>query len=109
MKSNCPITVESLRRDGYKVRVNHKRDYFKEEINPYTGDISIVYRRMSDIEAKNSAPDAQLDSFGGETVVEITTPDNRNLRGVASCNPNDQFNRKLALRIALGRALKGNK
>ena len=46
-----------------------------------------------------------VNSRGGATVVEITSPINT-VSGVALCNHQDQYNRKLGVRIALGRALK---
>lgn len=43
---------------------------------------------------------------GGATVVNVTDPLGYTKSGTALCSYKDQFNRKLGLRIALGRALK---
>lgn len=98
MKSTCPITVQSLRRQGYKVRVIHRRDYISYD--------TVTRMTAKEAEIAASIYNYRLDSFGGHTRIEITTPDNKELVGEAYCNPTDQFNRKLAVRIALGRALK---
>lgn len=74
------MTVEELRRSGYKIRVHHHRRKNDEGIN----------------------------ARGGKTVVEVTTPDGRTLIGVARCSRRENFNKRLGVRIALGRALKGS-
>lgn len=96
MKSNSLITVETLRKQGYKVRVNHKRNYYHGPSGQF------VLRSEKEV----NVYEYDIDSFGGYTKVEVTTPDNRELIGEAFCNYKDKFNRKLAVRIALGRALK---
>ncbi len=74
-------TVESLRKKGYKVRVHHYRKH-----------------------GEQSSPT----SCGGKTVVEITTPDGITLVGKARCNRKENYNKKLGVRIALGRAMIGS-
>lgn len=71
-------TVESLRKSGYKVRVHHFRRTDKN---------------------KNKIP------IGGKTIVEVTTPDGSTLVGKSRCNRKENYNKKLGVRIALGRAL----
>lgn len=71
-------TVESLRKLGWKVRVRHFRREAKSEINPR----------------------------GGKTIVEITLPDGRTLCGFARCSRKENFNKRLGVEIALGRAMK---
>lgn len=114
MNANSQVTVASLRRDGYKVRVTHKRDYFTVETygevqEGQTPECLIVFYRLTRKEAEGRFTTKDLSSFGGATLVEITCPDGRQLVGKANCNDKDQFNRKLAVRIALGRALMGVK
>lgn len=74
------MTVEELRKSGYKVRVHH--------------------HRRSSVDGVNSR--------GGKTVVEVTTPDGKTLYGYARCSRKENFNKRLGVRIALGRALKTN-
>ena len=69
-------TVEGLRASGYKVRVMHTRRPNSEGLN----------------------------ARGGKTVVEVTTPDGTTLVGVSRCSRKENFNKKLGVRIALGRA-----
>lgn len=70
--------VERLRKAGFKVRVMHHR-----------------LMNLDGIKAR-----------GGKTVVEITTPNGETLVGMARCSRNENFNKRLGVRIALGRAFK---
>lgn len=72
------LTVKELRKNGYKVRVHHHR--------------KVV---TSTVAAR-----------GGKTVVEVTTPDGVTFIGIARCSRKENFNKKMGVRIALGRALK---
>ena len=80
------LTVKDLRDHGYKVRVRHHRCY----------------------EAPNLFGKARLSSKGGLTEVVVTAPPefNEEYTGVADFNGNRQYNRKLGVRIALGRICK---
>lgn len=78
---NIP-TIHQLRRAGWKVRVIHgltQERYMGQEIVNFS------------------------DRF---TKIEITSPDKKDASGIAFCSKQDQWNRKLGNRIALGRALK---
>lgn len=70
------MTVEDLRKSGYKVRVKH-------------------YRRAS-VEG--------VASRGGKTLVEVTAPDGTTFVGMSRCSRKENFNKRLGVRIALGRA-----
>jgi len=83
---NTP-TIHQLRRAGWKVRVIHG---FTNNNMPY-GPRSI----------KNKEP--LSDRF---TRIEITNPEGVDSTGITYCSKEDQWNRKLGNRIALGRALK---
>lgn len=72
------MTVSELRASGYKVRVLHHRKW-----NP------------SGISCK-----------GGTTVIQVRTPDGEELEGIAVCSNKENYNKKLGVSIALGRALK---
>jgi len=81
------ITIEQLRRKNWRVRVMHNRE--KEYIT------------------RASGTEERLNAKGGSTVIEITPPGSDTLfRGEAKVNPKDNFNRKLGIKIALGRCLK---
>jgi hypothetical protein len=72
------MTIEHLRKAGYKVRVHHHRKAGLEGIN----------------------------SRGGKTVVEVTTPEGATLVGMSRCSRKENFDKRLGVRIALGRAMK---
>lgn len=72
------ICVEELRKGGYKVRVKHFRLTNSDGIK----------------------------SRGGKTVVEVTGPGGETFVGMARCSRNENFNKRLGVRIALGRAFK---
>lgn len=76
------MTIHDLRKAGYKVRVLHFR--------------SVDCRILGAYQAK-----------GGETVVQITTPDGINLEGRAKCSDKDLYNKRLGVKVAVGRALFG--
>lgn len=72
------VTVKSLRKSGFKVRVLHTR---------------------------NLLHDGSPSCKGGSTTVEITTPDGKDISGTANCRDDERFDRRLGLTIAIGRAL----
>lgn len=74
------MNVSQLRANGYKVRVLHHRKY-----NPHG-----------------------ISCKGGKTVVQIRTPDGEELEGTAVCSNKENYNKKLGVSIAAGRALKSN-
>jgi hypothetical protein len=74
------MTVSDLRACGYKVRVLHHRKW-------------------------NSCG---ISCKGGTTVIQVRTPDGTELEGIAVCSKEDNYNKKLGVSIALGRALKNN-
>jgi hypothetical protein len=81
------INIKQLRQAGYKVRVLHKRNYNTiQRLGGYSKEI---------------APK------GGETFIEITTPDKiMTIAGASICSDKDLFNRRTGNEIALGRAIK---
>jgi hypothetical protein len=80
-------TIHQLRRAGWKVRVIHG---FTNNNLPF-----------APVSAKNKQP--LSDRF---TRIELTSPEGKDCTGIAYCSKEDQWNRKLGNRIALGRALK---
>jgi hypothetical protein len=85
-KTKTP-TIAFLRQSGWKVRVIHKRPKF---ITENIGGVK-----------ENFSPK------GGETRIEITSPDKKiDAVGISYCASEDHFNRKMGNKIALGRAWK---
>lgn len=78
-------TVATLRAKGWRVGVHHQYYDGDERTSPKGRDLDAGWRS-----------DVFLTEPGGE----------RAYRGAACCNPNDAYNRRLGLTIALGRALK---
>jgi hypothetical protein len=72
------MTVHDLRKNGYKVRVLHFRKW----------DDRVL---------------AELYPKGGSTVVQITTPEGENFQATALCSNEDRYNKKIGVKIALGR------
>lgn len=100
-KKTLPNSVETLRKLGFKVRVYHARYYSSD-----------LYDLLT---SKKEAAERSLEFFGyslschcGYTKVDITTPDNVELSGKYNFG-NRQFNRKLGLRAAIGRAFTGRR
>jgi hypothetical protein len=44
---------------------------------------------------------------GGKTVIQVKTPEGIELEGTAVCSRKENYNKKLGVSIALGRALNG--
>ena len=118
MKSN--ETVRSLRNKGFKVKVLHHRATNK--------DLKTMQLLNRIDELKNLLSDAnrELDEFTqegeinnsdgldiskevspryGQTEVRVTSPSGKVFIGVAKCCEHDNYNKKLGVRKALGRAL----
>lgn len=75
-------TVQELRAEGFKVRVHHIRRYNKQGC---------------------------LQSKGGETLVEIDSPDGQHYEGRARCNSKESYQKSMGRKIAIGRALYGHR
>lgn len=69
------MTIQELRNAGYKVRVLHNRLY------------------------NGVDPDAK----GGSTQVVIDSPSGEHFSGLAICSKKENYNKKLGVKIALGR------
>ncbi len=84
------MTVEQVKKDGFKVDIEHYRNL----------DGGLV--RASIL---NKEKHKDFSCRGGVTIVELSKG-NKSVRAIASCRDQENFNRKLGVRIALGRALK---
>lgn len=80
-------SIMNLRRQGWKVRVLHTREYNERLSNTFKA-AKIVSNK------------------GGYTCIELTPPEQPflTLKGEAFCSKQDNFNRRLGNFIALGRA-----
>lgn len=88
------MTVQQLRNMGYKVRVLHNRlynGYHKWQVG------------AKDRDSLSQAP-IDPDSKGGSTQVVIDSPDNKRYHGLAICSKKDNYDKKMGVRIALGRS-----
>ena len=87
------MTVQQLRNMGYKVRVLHNRLY-----NGYHAwqNGSRVYGYTDGI----IGPDTK----GGSTQVIIDSPSGEHFQGLAICSKKENYNKKMGVRIAIGRS-----
>jgi hypothetical protein len=92
------MTVKELQDNGYKVKVFHNRLY-----NGYHAwqNGKRVYGYTDGIIGP--------DSKGGSTEVIIESPSGERFHGLAICSKKENYNKRMGIRIALGRALYGNK
>jgi hypothetical protein len=91
------MNINQLRDAGYKVRVHHLRN-FKGHEGLYT-------RHDFEVQFSKALYSKLISPRGGKTVVELTLPNGTDVTDSAVCSMKDQYNRKLGLKIALGRAV----
>lgn len=99
-QTNPRITVKHLRQNGFKVRVGHYR-WTDMAIMSY-GQPTLQSDITSDDFIFNDS--AGINPKGGKTTIELTK-DGIDAKGEAICCLEDNYNRKLGVKIALGRAL----
>lgn len=96
-------TIKELRQKGYKVRVTRAR-IENSVLNKKTPqEIRENYNFYLQLE--NTIEGSYRSPKGGQTLIQLRTPDGREVSGSSLCSPTDQFNRKLGNEIALKRAL----
>lgn len=83
-------TIHQLRRAGWKVRVMHGK--LEDHPDLCNDEVGRPVRHLAD----------------RVTIIELTSPEGKDSYGVAFCSKEDNYNRKLGNRIALGRALKNH-
>lgn len=127
MKCNCKSNiVESLRKNGYSVRITHYRDYNLVRVYDEKSEEYIVVDDIYNIDldlleeatgknvadmtgvAQHQLPKSlhkYVTTHGGVTTAEITAPDGTEVFGKAECSVSDNFNRRLGVKLALKRAL----
>lgn len=89
------MTVQQLRNNGYKVRVLHYRLPNRVETGGWsaTGIVRDAVRLQGcDFKPK-----------GGRTKLIIDSPSGEHYEGESICSKRDNYNKKLGVRIALGR------
>lgn len=84
------MTIQSLKNDGFKVFVTHKR------VSSTTGEMQSYQSFRSHGMANLIAPK------GGLTCVELQK-DGKTFQASAKCSKKDAYNRKIGVRICLGR------
>ena len=89
------MTIEQLRHNGYKVKVLHHRLYNGSH-KWQVGNNNNCYGPID--------PDAK----GGSTHIIIDSPNGEHFEGIAICSRKENYNKKIGVRIALGRALYGS-
>ena len=112
---NIP-TVYELRKQGYKVRVTHIRNFYR--FDPQTGKKSQFFAafQSSKYYKKKGLPQPTeedkrseyfLNAKGGETVIEIASSAGKELgKGVAICSEEDAYVKKVGIRKATALALR---
>lgn len=94
-------TVHQLRKKGWKVKVGHKRIFFRYDSK--TGlrhEVVCLYRDWQEI-----CPSFYLSAKGGITEICITSPDGITYSDFAVCNMTDHYDSRIGLAIAIGRTL----
>ena len=89
------MTVQQLRNMGYKVRVLHNRlyiGYHEWQVGSRPNSSNFGYGPID--------PDAK----GGSTEIIIDSPTGEHFRGLAICSKKENYNKKMGVRIALGRS-----
>jgi hypothetical protein len=86
------MTVQQLRNMGYKVKVLHNRLY-----NGYH-----AWQVGGHEHIQQNAP-VDPDSKGGSTHIIIDSPTGEHFQGLAICSKKENYNKKMGVRIALGR------
>lgn len=81
------MTIRDLRNNGYKVRVLHFR---RHKSGPCIAGINFGC--------------FEKDPKGGTTQVIIDSPTGEHFEGEAKCSNQDNYNKKLGVKIALGRS-----
>jgi hypothetical protein len=87
------MTVQQLRNSGYKVRVLHNRlynGYHKWQVGAIEN-------------AKYNCGPIEPDAKGGSTQIIIDSPTGQHFQGLAICSKKENYNKKMGVRIALGR------
>lgn len=105
MQANTNQTIKTLRVNGWKVSIQHFRAVspdFGDRIPKILPDKLLRANPRLDVGTVSVKPLQK----GGETHLELTSPNGRRFTGKAVASAKDNFCRKNGVRVALGRALK---
>lgn len=94
------LTVHNLRQNNFKVRVIHKR-LVKVGIDSFKLKEIFDLLPMSEIREKHLQ--LKISAKGGSTLMEVTSPDNKEFAVTSDCSKKDVFVRKTGLLKCLGR------
>lgn len=89
------MTVQELRNSGYKVKVLHNRLYNGYQKWETLGDDYTFAKALG-----VAGPDPK----GGSTQVIIDSPNGQHFEGHSICSKKDNYDKKMGVRIALGRS-----
>jgi hypothetical protein len=81
------MTVQQLRNNGYKVKVLHNR----------------LYNGYYSWQVGHNFESINPDTKGGSTEIIIDSPSGQHFHGIAICSRKENYDKKLGVRIALGR------
>lgn len=96
-------TVQELRKSGYKVLVNHLR--YPARVTKNTSKRQSQKIKLENVYALTENG-LGISPFGGKTTLDIVSPDGATYHSDAECSVKDVYNKRLGIKIALGRALK---
>lgn len=95
------MTVQELRNNGYKVKVLHHRLYNgRHKWQVRASDVIIGPQKITG----GSYGPIDPDTKGGSTHIIIDSPNGDHFEGIALCSKTDNYDKKLGVRIALGRS-----
>lgn len=104
MSANLTLsTIKELREKGWKVKVEHRRNYVPNlKLGPIT---------FEDYGYTNTGVCSYFDVFeahkaerGGSTFVALRSPEGAEFEGEAFCHPKDNYSRKEGVRVAMLKA-----
>jgi len=96
---NNNITVHQLRKQGFKVCIEHRRRYFDVVNKRYTF-LTKYEKSISELPEY-----VTMTATGGITTITITTPNGITGSGQAKCSKCDLYNKKIGVKLALHNAL----
>lgn len=106
VKINNTEQIQALRKEGAKVRILHWRympfEFQDDDIGqPLETNLFPAFKFKKNGTGHVIYNEPKIN--GGRTVVEVLQSDGRQLRGEATCSVKDNFNRRLGVKIAIGR------